>query len=69
MHTIPEHNGIKAHEHYDIRFLLQVQSDEVVVQNKESKELRWIAKTSNPQDLPTQEASVLRMFDKWVEGN
>ena len=69
VHTIPEHNGIKAHEHYDIRFLLQVQSDEVVVQNKESKELRWIAKTSNPQDLPTQEASVLRMFDKWVEGN
>ncbi len=69
VHTIPEHKDIKAHEHYDIRFLLQVQSDELVVQNKESKELRWIAKTSKLTDLPTQEASVLRMFEKWVEGN
>ena len=69
VHTIPEHKGIKAHEHYDIRFLLQVQSDEVVIQNKESKELRWIAKNSTSEELPTKEISVIRMFNKWVEGN
>lgn len=62
IHWIPEHKGVKAHWHYDVRFLLTVISDEQVVQNHESNELRWIKKTDT---LPTQERSVARMFEKW----
>ncbi len=49
--------------HYDVRFLLGVTSDEIVIQNRESKELRLVAKYR--LKLPTQAASVARMFDKW----
>lgn len=64
IHLIPANSREKAHDHYDVRFLLQVNSDEQVVQNKESKELRWIPK--NASLLPTQSRSVVRMFDKWI---
>lgn len=65
VHTIPEYKGIPEHTHYDIRFLLQVTSDEEIVQNRESKELRWIDK--NQDNLPTDERSVTRMFEKWIK--
>lgn len=64
IHEIPENPREKAHLHYDIRFLLQVQSDEDFIQNSESKELRWISK--NIEELPTREESVIRLFNKWV---
>lgn len=64
IHLIPESAKEKAHFHYDIRFLLQVASDEHVVQNNESKELRWIRKELSA--LPTQNPSVVRMFNKWL---
>ena len=64
IHLIPENSKEKAHYHYDIRFLLQVVSDEQVIQNNESKELRWISKDRN--QLPTDSPSVIRMFEKWV---
>lgn len=64
IHLIPENKKEKAHYHYDIRFLLQVVGDEHIVQNKESKELRWIAKELNL--IPTNEQSVIRMFKKWI---
>ncbi len=64
IHLIPENNKEQAHYHYDIRFLLQVTSDETIKPNKESKELRWINKSI--AELPTQNASVVRMFHKWV---
>lgn len=64
VHLIPDNNkGEKEHYHYDIRFLLQVVSDEQVIQNAESKELRWI--DMNIKDLPTQERSIIRMVQKW----
>jgi len=64
IHLIPENSKEKAHFHYDMRFLLHVMSDENIVQNNESKELRWISKSRN--ELPTDSASVVRMFDKWI---
>lgn len=64
IHEIPANPKEKAHLHYDIRFLLQVQSDEDFIQNNESKELRWISK--NIEELPTREESVIRLFNKWV---
>lgn len=65
VHFIPENPKEKGHYHYDIRFLLQVVGDEDFVQNRESKELRWVTKDRNL--LPTNEQSVVRMFDKWVK--
>ncbi len=65
IHLIPENKREKAHYHYDVRFLLRVTSDEDVVQNAESKELRWVSKDISA--LPTQERNILRMFNKWVK--
>ncbi len=64
IHWIPEHKEVKGHWHYDVRFLLHVVTDEQVIQNHESNELRWIPRKEDA--LPTQEPSVTRMFEKWV---
>lgn len=64
IHLIPANSKEKEHYHYDVRFLLQVASDEMVVKNSESKALRWIGKEKN--ELPTREISVVRMFNKWL---
>ena len=64
VHLIPARPNEPEHYHYDIRYLLKVTSDEKVIQNRESKALRWISK--NPKDLPTEEISVTRMFYKWI---
>lgn len=66
IHLIPTNKKEKEHYHYDVRFLLQVTSDEKVVQNSESKELRWVEKSLDT--LPTQNISVVRMFKKWING-
>lgn len=63
VHELPATSKDAAHLHYDVRFLLQVTSDEEFVLNSESKELRWISK--NASELPTSERSVTRMFEKW----
>lgn len=64
IHLIPDNPKEKAHYHYDIRYLLHVVSNEQLVQNSESKELRWIGK--NYSELPTGNPSVVRMFTKWL---
>ncbi len=64
VHLIPENKREKEHYHYDVRFLLQVVSDEQIIQNRESKELQWIGKNYN--ELPTNNPSVVRMFNKWT---
>ncbi len=62
IHRIPENKREKAHDHFDVRFLLHVTSNEQLVQNVESKELRWIK--LDMSDLPTDNRSVIRMFKK-----
>lgn len=64
VHLIPANSREKAHYHYDIRFLLHVVSDQEFVKNSESKDLRWISKQSSA--LPTDNPSVVRMFNKWM---
>ncbi len=64
IHWIPERKNEKGHWHYDVRFLLHVVTDEQVVQNHESNELRWVSK--DLCDLPTTAPSVTRMFHKWL---
>ena len=63
IHTIPANSKEPEHEHFDVRFILQVTSDENFIQNKESKELRWIG--LDRSELPTDQRSVVRIFDKW----
>ena len=64
IHEIPARKDEPAHDHFDVRFILKVEGDEKVVQNRESKELRWIGK--NKEELPTNNPSIVRMFNKWI---
>lgn len=64
IHWIPSHHKEAGHYHYDVRYLLGVVSDEEVVQNAESKELRWVPLYG---PLPTDGRSVVRMFEKAQE--
>lgn len=65
IHLIPASKKEKAHYHYDVRFLLQVASDEKIVCSKESHDLRWF--TNNTVALPNVNSSVQRMFKKWQQ--
>jgi hypothetical protein len=61
--NIPFH-GIEFWPGNDVRFLLQVMSDEHGQKNSESKELRWIPK--DRYELPNAGASIVRMVEKWM---
>lgn len=62
-HLVPLYGSDPAHYHYDVRFLLQVQSDEHLICSEESHDLKWFGK--DKFKLPTQEREIIRMFDKW----
>jgi 8-oxo-dGTP pyrophosphatase MutT (NUDIX family) len=64
IHIIPEYKNISEHIHYDVRFLLQVNSDEKPIQNKESLQLNWFSKDFTL--FPNKKPSMKRMFDKWI---
>ncbi len=63
VHFIPAHDGELSHYHYDVRFLLQVQSDEDLICSAESHDLKWFGKDKGA--LPNQAGEITRMFDKW----
>ena len=61
IHEIPEHKGLKAHLHYDVRFLFIANQNSFVCSN-ESLELKWV-----PLDnfhLYCSEPSLLRAVEK-----
>lgn len=60
IHLIPPYLQDEAHYHFDIRFLLHAYEDDKLIQNRESKELRWVIK--NVEGVPK---NVERMFEKW----
>lgn len=64
VHFIPATSKEAAHYHYDVRFLLQVAGDADFVRNHESHDMRWFGAARD--QLPTDQMSVVRMFDKWV---
>jgi 8-oxo-dGTP pyrophosphatase MutT (NUDIX family) len=64
IHLIPDNPNEPAHNHYDIRFILQSETEAVKI-NRESKQLLWI--NSNPLSLPTANRSIVRMFQKWLQ--
>lgn len=63
IHLIPARKGEAEHYHYDIRYLLQVTSDEEIVVSEESHALQWID-TQSMHSLELSD-SVMRMFKKW----
>ncbi|HEX2978030.1 MAG TPA: NUDIX hydrolase [Candidatus Babeliales bacterium] len=62
IHLIPANKKEKEHYHYDVRFLLAVNSNDSFVQNSESKELKWFGMND---ELPTESRSIARMVEKW----
>ncbi|MBS0628010.1 MAG: NUDIX hydrolase [Verrucomicrobia bacterium] len=64
IHSIPAKGSISDHLHYDVRFLLQIASEERPSLNQESKDFLWVDKS--PSSIPTQERSILRMWEKWI---
>lgn len=65
IHLIPKRGEEPEHYHYDIRFMLQVKSDENYVLNHESKDMNWFC--ADVDSMPTCDESVIRMFNKWKE--
>jgi 8-oxo-dGTP pyrophosphatase MutT (NUDIX family) len=66
IHYIPPYNGTKEHWHYDVRFLLQVTSDEHLKLNEEANALRWISKNKEDLYALSKSRSLERMWEKWV---
>jgi 8-oxo-dGTP pyrophosphatase MutT (NUDIX family) len=67
VHLIPENSKEAAHYHYDIRYLLKVNSNENILLNDEANALLWVKKDGS--NLPEVDESVRRMFDKWRKSN
>lgn len=64
-HPIPEHKGVPAHIHYDVRFVVRAGEDEAFVVSDESHALAWRAIASLVED-EAMDASVRRMAWKWM---
>lgn len=62
IHTIPEHNGVPEHFHYDVRFLFEADSEAELTITSESKDLRWVEMALLPMML--KDESLVRMFKK-----
>lgn len=62
IHPIPARKDMIAHDHYDIRFLLQADRNDPLIITEESHDLGWIKieALSNYNDSP----SLLRMVEK-----
>lgn len=65
-HWIPEHKGVPAHWHYDLRYVVRAGADEAFVVSDESHALAWrdVRALADQQDA---DPSVRRMARKWVE--
>ena len=64
-HWIPEHKGVPAHWHYDVRYVVHAGADEAFVVSEESHALAWreIAELAQEE---AADASVRRMAQKWL---
>ena len=64
-HWIPEHKGVPAHWHYDVRYVVRAGADEAFVVSEESHALAWrdIAELAQEE---AADASVRRMARKWL---
>jgi 8-oxo-dGTP pyrophosphatase MutT (NUDIX family) len=65
-HWIPEHKGVPAHWHYDVRYVVRAGADEAFVVSDESHDLAWREVRALP-DEPGLDDSVRRMARKWLD--
>ena len=63
IHPIPERKGVPAHEHYDIRYLIEVNKDTPFQLSEESHELAWLA-LDELWELTQRNVSIHRMVGK-----
>ena len=64
-HWIPEHGGVPAHWHYDVRYVVRAGDDEAYVVSEESHDLAW----RRIEELAIEsgaDPSVRRMARKWL---
>ena len=64
-HWIPEHKGVPAHWHYDVRYVVHAGDDETYVVSDESHDLAWRDVDALANDEGA-DASVRRMARKWL---
>lgn len=64
-HWIPEHKGVPAHWHYDVRYVVHAGEDEAYTISEESLDLAWRRINELAAD-PATDASVRRMAGKWL---
>ncbi len=64
-HRIPEHKGVPAHWHYDVRYVVHAGQDEAYVVSDESHDLAWRDIAGLAGDAQA-DASVRRMAGKWL---
>ena len=64
-HCIPEHKGVPAHWHYDVRYVVRAGSSEAYVVSDESHDLTWRDIRVLAEDAGA-DASVRRMAGKWL---
>ena len=62
VHLIPERKDVSEHYHYDIRFLLEADTNETLGISSESKDLAWV-ELSKVAQLNDSE-SIMRMVEK-----
>lgn len=67
-HWIPEHKGVPAHWHYDVRYVVRASGDETFVVSDESHALAWRGIDVLAGDA-TADASLRRMAQKWLAGS
>jgi 8-oxo-dGTP pyrophosphatase MutT (NUDIX family) len=65
VHLIPERKGLKAHYHYDIRYLFEADDQVDFIVSDESHDLKWVA--LNDIEQYSTDRSILRMVKK-MEG-
>jgi 8-oxo-dGTP pyrophosphatase MutT (NUDIX family) len=64
-HRIPEHGGVPAHWHYDVRYVVRAGGDEAFTVSGESHALAW-RPVADLADAPGLDGSVRRMARKWL---
>lgn len=64
-HWIPEHKGVPAHWHYDVRYVVRAAEEEAFVVSDESHALAWRDIAGLAAD-EAADASVRRMAWKWL---
>jgi hypothetical protein len=65
-HWIPEHKGVPAHWHYDLRYVVRAGSDETFVVSDESHALAWRDVRMLAEEAGL-DPSVRRMAHKWLQ--